>query len=58
MLNTGFGYERWARGLSVMLEKIPICQLISKLWLILLMEVDFNCINKILLGYRLLWNVH
>ncbi len=45
MLKTGFGYEHSAHGLSVMLEKIP------------LMEADFNCINKILFGYRLLWNV-
>jgi hypothetical protein len=41
-----------------MLEKIPGCQLISRLWSILLMEADFNCINKILFCYRLLWNVH
>jgi hypothetical protein len=40
-----------------MLEKIPGCQLISKLWSILLMEADFNCITKILFGYHLLWNV-
>ena len=58
ILKTGFGYKRWARRLLVMLEKIPGCQLISKLRSILLMEADFNCINKILFGYRLLWNVH
>ncbi len=57
MLQTGFGYKRWACRLLLMLEKIPGCQLISKLWLILLMEADFNCINKILFDYNLLWNV-
>jgi hypothetical protein len=57
MLKTGFGYKRWARGLLVMLEKIPGCQLISKLRPVLLMEAEFNCINKILFGYRLLWKV-
>jgi hypothetical protein len=54
ILKMGFGYERWTCRLLVMLEKIPSCQLISKLQSILLMEVDFNCINKILFGYRLL----
>jgi hypothetical protein len=58
MLKMGFEYEHWARRLLVMLEKIPSSQPISKLWSILLMEADFNCINKILFGYRLLWNVH
>jgi hypothetical protein len=57
MLKAGFGYKHWTRRLLVMLEMIPSCQLISKLWLILLMEADFNCINKILFGYHLRWNV-
>jgi predicted transcriptional regulator len=50
MIKTGYGYERWGRGLSVMLEKILGCQLISKLRSILLMEADFNCLNKIIFG--------
>jgi hypothetical protein len=37
-----------------MLEKILGCQLINKLRLILLMEADFNSINKILFGIRML----
>ncbi len=37
-----------------MLEKIPGCQLINKLRLILLMEADFNRINKILFGIQML----
>jgi hypothetical protein len=37
-----------------MLEKIPGFQLINKLMSILLMEADFNSINKILFGIRML----
>lgn len=56
-LKTGYGLERWLRGMSVMLEKVPGCQLITKLCLILLMEADFNCVNKIIYGTRMLNNV-
>jgi hypothetical protein len=38
----------------VMLEKISGCQLTNKLRSILLMEADFNSINKILFGIRML----
>ena len=37
-----------------MLEKIPGCHLVTKLLSILLMEVDFNCTNKIIYGNRML----
>ena len=37
-----FAYKRWARGLSVILEKELGNKLISKLRAILLMEADFN----------------
>ena len=40
-----------------MLEKVPGCTLISKLRSILLMEADFNCVNKIIFGSRMLGNV-
>ena len=30
-IKTGVGLERWSRGLSVMLQKVPGCNLISKL---------------------------
>lgn len=53
-LKRGILLERWAQGLSVMLEKVPGCSLITKLRSILLMEADFNCANKILYGYRML----
>ncbi len=38
--------ERWSNGLSVMLEKMLGVGLVSKLRTILLMEADFNAINK------------
>ena len=38
------------KGLSVMLEKIFGCSLISKLRSILLMEADFNATNKAIYG--------
>ena len=43
--------------MSVMLEKIPGCQRIDKLRSILLMEAEFNCVNKIVFGSRMLANV-
>jgi hypothetical protein len=50
----GLVLERWSQGLSVMLEKIPGCALINKLRSILLMEADFNAMNKLLYGVCLL----
>jgi hypothetical protein len=49
-LRQGIVLERWAQGLSVMLEKMFGCALITKLWSILLMEADFNATNKIIYG--------
>jgi hypothetical protein len=40
-----------------MLEKVPGCSLVTKLWSILLMEADFNASNKIIYGIRMLENV-
>ena len=57
VLQRGIKLNRWAQGLSVMLEKVAGCSLISKLRSILLMEADFNCANKILFGGRMLDNV-
>jgi hypothetical protein len=56
-IKAGVGLNRWSRGLSVMLQKVPGCHLISKLRSILLMEADFNCTNKIIYGTRMLNNV-
>ncbi len=46
--------ERWACGLSVMLETMFGCALIAKLWSNLLMEANFNTTNKITYGQQML----
>ena len=51
---TGSAPDRWARGLSVMLEKIAGVALVTKLRAILLMEADFNYHNKLIFGKRML----
>ena len=56
-LKRGFALERWSRGLSVMLEKMFGCTLVSKLRAILLMEADFNFSNKLIYGVRMMNNV-
>jgi hypothetical protein len=50
----GFALDRWGRGLSCMLEKIPGCNLVEKLRSILLMEADYNANNKELIGNRMM----
>ncbi len=51
IIKRGIILDRWARGLSVMLEKIFGCALITKLRSILLMEANFNATNKIIYGH-------
>ena len=51
---TGSAPERWARGLSVMLEKIAGVAIVTKLRAILLMEADFNYHNKLIFGKRMM----
>jgi len=51
---TGAAPERWARGLTVMLEKIAGVASITKLRAILLLEADFNFHNKLIFGSRML----
>lgn len=53
----GIVLERWSRGLSVMIEKTFGCSMVSKLRSILLMEGDFNLVNKTIFGSRMLHNV-
>jgi hypothetical protein len=48
--------ERWSRRLSVMLEKMLGVMLVSKLRAILLMEVEFNALNKIMYRVRMMQN--
>jgi hypothetical protein len=49
--------ERWSRGLLVMLEKTLGVTLVTKLRAILLMEGDFNVVNKMVYGMGILKNV-
>jgi hypothetical protein len=55
-LKKGIALERWSKGLSVMLEKMFGVRLVSKLRAILLMEADFNAMNKEVYGVRMLDN--
>jgi hypothetical protein len=57
IIKRGLVLGRWAQGLSVMLEKIYGCSLITKLRSILLMEGDFNATNKRIYGIGMLHNV-
>ena len=56
VMKRGLVLERWGRGLSVMIEKLFGCNMVSKLRSILLMEADFNFANKIIFGSRMLGN--
>jgi hypothetical protein len=56
IFHRGIVIDRWAVGLSVMLEKIFGCRLVTKLRSILLMEADFNAANMIIFGNRMLAN--
>ena len=47
-VQTSYSLLWWQHGLMVLLEKVQGVQLVDKLQAILLLEVDFNCINKIL----------
>ena len=49
--------ERWVCGLLLMLEKTLGCTLLAKLQVILLMEADFNHLNKEIFRKRTLDNV-
>jgi hypothetical protein len=55
-LKKGIALERWSKGLSVMLEKMFGVRLVSKLRAILLMEADFNAMNKEVYGVRMMDN--
>ena len=53
-MKKGIVLDRWANGLSVMLEKIYGCSLITKFRSILLMEADFNSTNKRIFGIEMM----
>jgi hypothetical protein len=44
--------DRWGHGLQVMLKKVASVALVNKLCAILLMEGDFNYMNKWVFGYE------
>ena len=54
LVHHGLVLKRWSQGLSVMLQKVFGCSLITKLRSILLMEADFNGVNKTVFGIRML----
>ena len=49
----GIFIKRWTKGLTVMLEKIENVIRVDKLRAILLMEADFNFINKLIFGHKM-----
>ena len=51
---TGEYLDRWCQGLTVMLEKVAGNVNVDKLRAILLMEADFNFVNKLMFGSRLI----
>ena len=51
---SGIRLNRWAQGLTVMLEKIEGNIKVDKLRAILLMEADFNQMNKLFFGHRMI----
>ena len=57
VLATGTVLQRWAKGLSVMLEKVKGNINVDKLRAILLMEADYNFVSKLLLGVRLMQTI-
>jgi hypothetical protein len=57
-LKKGIALERWSNGLSVMLEKKFGVRLVSNLCAIILMEAEFNAMNKEVYGVRMLDYAH
>ena len=52
--SSGLVLSRWAKGLTIMLEKIEGNIKVDKLRAILLMEADFNFLNKLIFGHRMI----
>ncbi len=57
-MHHGIVLEHWAQGLSVMLQKLYGCSLITKLRSVLLMEADFNGANKLVFASWMLEKAH
>ncbi len=56
LLHHGLVLDRWAQGLSVILQNKFGCSLITKLRSILLMAADFNGTNKQIYGIWMMAN--
>ena len=54
----GYPLQRWKAGLTVMLEKEPGVINVDKLRAILLLEADFNFLNKLFFGSRMIHRAH
>ena len=54
MLQTGYSLLHWPHGLTMLLEKVQGVQLVDKLQVILLLEADFNCMNKMIVAVRMM----
>jgi hypothetical protein len=54
-LTTGYSLQRWQQGIDVMIPKKTDSLKVTKLRTIVLMEPDFNCLNK-LIGKRIMGN--
>ena len=57
VLSTGTVLSRWAKVISVMLDKIKGNINVNKLREILLMESDYNFASKLLLGVRIMFAI-
>ena len=57
LLRRGIALDRWSHGISVMLENMFGCSLVTNLRSILLMELDFNFVNKTIYGGIMLDNI-
>jgi hypothetical protein len=49
---SGCAPSRWGVGLQVLLEKVPGVSLVNKLRAILLLEGNFNFVNKWVFGHK------
>ena len=54
VLRMGYSLLRWQQGLIILLEKVPGVWLVDKLRAILLLEVDYNSLNKLVVASRMM----
>ena len=51
---SGICLKRWAKGLTIMIEKLKGVIRVDKLRALLLMEADFNSLNKLIFSSRMI----